>query len=146
MDLHRRVRELELLGIGVDGDEIDLCDPGVHHPVDGVDARAADPDDADHGQVGRDVAGDVESRRALRHRRHETACGRRVRLDRRLRNRLGARGPRRGLLLDARRDELDDGREALLAAGLDLGLPAGLAARLWDARLGSTWIGCRYHR
>ena len=84
VDLHRRVGELELLRIGIDGDEVDLRDAGVHHPVDRVDAGAADADHADDREVGGDVARDVEPRRALRHRRHE-ARRRPVRLDRRLR-------------------------------------------------------------
>ena len=54
--LTRRVRDLELLDVGVDGDELDLRDAGVDHPVDGVQAGAADADDADHGEVGRGVA------------------------------------------------------------------------------------------
>ena len=94
VDLRGRVRELELLRVGVDGDEVDLRDPGVHHPVDRVDPGAADADDADHGEVRGDVARDVEARRALGHRRDEAARGRRVRL-------------RNGLVLDRRRDLRD---------------------------------------
>ena len=75
MDLDRRVREIELLHVGVDGDEVDLRDAGVHHPVDCVDTAAADPDDADHGEVGRGLASDVQPRRALRHRLDEAAGG-----------------------------------------------------------------------
>ena len=63
-----RVGELELLRVGVDRDEVDLRDAGVHHPVDGVDPGAADADDADHGEVRGDVARDVEPRRAVGHR------------------------------------------------------------------------------
>src|SRR5690606_6633254 len=37
--------------VGVDGDELDPFQPGVDHPVDGVDAAAADADDLDHGEV-----------------------------------------------------------------------------------------------
>ena len=51
VDLDRRVRELELLHVGVDGDELDLRDAGVDHPVDRVQAGAADADDADHRQI-----------------------------------------------------------------------------------------------
>ena len=46
-----RVRQLELLDVGVDRDEVDLGDAGVDHPVERVQAGAADADDADHGQV-----------------------------------------------------------------------------------------------
>ena len=35
----------ELLHVGVDGDEVDLGDTGVDHPVDGVEPAAADADD-----------------------------------------------------------------------------------------------------
>ena len=38
VDLDRRIRELELLHVGVDRDELDLRDPRVDHPVDGVEA------------------------------------------------------------------------------------------------------------
>ena len=51
VDLRRRVAHLELLDVGVDRDEVDLRDPGVHHPVERVQAGAADADDADHGEV-----------------------------------------------------------------------------------------------
>ena len=59
VELDRRVRELELLRVRVDRDEVDLRDARVHHPVDGVDACTADADDADHGEVRGDVARDV---------------------------------------------------------------------------------------
>jgi hypothetical protein len=51
-DLDRRVRDRESLAVGVDGDEVDLRDAGVHHPVDRVQPCAADADDADRGDVG----------------------------------------------------------------------------------------------
>ena len=44
-------RELELLHVGVDRDELDLRDAGVDHPVERVQAGAADSDDADDGEV-----------------------------------------------------------------------------------------------
>src|SRR4029079_17587007 len=44
VDLRGRIRDVELLRVGVDGDEVDLGDPRVHHPVDRVDPGAADPD------------------------------------------------------------------------------------------------------
>jgi len=71
MDLHRRVREVELLHVRVDGDEVDLRDPGIHHPVDRVQSASADTDDADDGEVRGGLATDVESWRAFRHRPHE---------------------------------------------------------------------------
>ena len=36
MELDRRLAQLQLLDVGVDGDELDLRDPGLDHPVDGV--------------------------------------------------------------------------------------------------------------
>ena len=43
--------ERELLRVGVDGQELDAADLGLDHPVHRVDARPADADDTDHGQV-----------------------------------------------------------------------------------------------
>ena len=43
--------ELQRLKIGVDGHELDPGHAGVDHPVDRVDAGAADPDDFDHRLV-----------------------------------------------------------------------------------------------
>ena len=51
VELHLGVRHLQLLQVGVDRDELDLADPGVHHPVDRVQPRAADADDADDSEV-----------------------------------------------------------------------------------------------
>jgi len=51
VDLDRSVRVLELLDVGVDADELDLRDPGVDHPVDRVQAGAADADDLDDREV-----------------------------------------------------------------------------------------------
>ena len=78
VELDGRIRELELLQVGVDGDELDRRDPGVDHPVDRVQARAADPDDADHREVGGRVrAGRVlEPRSGLGKRLEEAARGR----------------------------------------------------------------------
>ena len=42
-------RLLQRLQVGVDGEELDALDLGLDHAVDGVDAAAADADDADHG-------------------------------------------------------------------------------------------------
>ena len=50
-------RLLQRLKVGVDGDELDPGMPGLDHPVDGVDAGAADADDADHGLCGAAVRG-----------------------------------------------------------------------------------------
>ena len=41
-----RVRELELLDVRVDGDELDLRETRVDHAVDRVQPGAADADDA----------------------------------------------------------------------------------------------------
>ena len=53
-DVERDVAALdccERLQVGVDGDELDALDLGLDHAVDGVDAGAADADDAQHGAV-----------------------------------------------------------------------------------------------
>ncbi len=52
-DLRRGIRDRERLAVGVDGDEVDLGDPRVHHPVDRVQPGSAHPDHADRGDVGR---------------------------------------------------------------------------------------------
>jgi hypothetical protein len=46
--VHRDVggRLLQRLHVGVDGEELDALDLGLDHAVDGVDAGAADADDA----------------------------------------------------------------------------------------------------
>ena len=41
----------ELLDVRVDGDEVDVGDARVDHPVERVQAGAADSDDADDGEV-----------------------------------------------------------------------------------------------
>jgi hypothetical protein len=51
VDLQLCIRHLQLLQVGVDGDELHLVDAGVDHPVDGVQARAADTDDLDLREV-----------------------------------------------------------------------------------------------
>ena len=65
VDLRRRVAHLKLLDVGVDGDEVDLGDAGVDHPVERVQPGAADADDADHREVGRAVARALEASRVL---------------------------------------------------------------------------------
>jgi hypothetical protein len=45
-------RLLEGLKVCVDGEELDSVDLRLDHPVDGVDAGSADPDDADDGMPG----------------------------------------------------------------------------------------------
>ena len=69
VDLDRRVARAERLDVGVDGDELDLADAGVDHPVDGVEAGAADAHDLDHGEIGARVgARPVQPRGRLRQR------------------------------------------------------------------------------
>ena len=68
MNLDRRVAHLKLLDVGVDRDEVDLGDPGVHHPVERVQPGAADADDTDHRKVGRCVACALEAGRVVRNR------------------------------------------------------------------------------
>ena len=103
MELGGSVRDLELLRVGVDSEEVDLGDARVHHAVDRVDPGTADSHDADDREIRGNVTGDVEPRRAVGHRGDEAACGRLV------------RPPLDGLnLLGRRRREPDD--------RLDLGL------------------------
>ena len=70
MDLDRRIRERELLNVGVDRDELDVLDAGVDHPVDRVQAGAADADDADDREIraGLGTWRPVKAGRRLRHR------------------------------------------------------------------------------
>ena len=71
VDLGRRVGHVQLLDVGVDGDELDLGDARVDHPVERVQPGAADADDADDREVRRGVAARraVDARRGLRERR-----------------------------------------------------------------------------
>ena len=76
-----------MLDVGVDGDELDLRQSGIDHPIERVQAGAADSDHLDHGQVGGGLAARhaVEPRRLLRQRLQD-----RGRLGNRLEaNRLG---------------------------------------------------------
>jgi hypothetical protein len=52
--VQRRIRVgiLQGLKVGVDGDELDARHLRLNHPVDGVDTRAADADDAQDSLVG----------------------------------------------------------------------------------------------
>src|SRR3954454_11155659 len=52
VDLDRSVAHAQLLDVGVDGDELDLADAGVDHPVDRIEAGSADTHDLDHREVG----------------------------------------------------------------------------------------------
>ena len=79
VDLDRRVARLELLDIGVDGDEIDLRDAGVHHPMNRVETGTADARDADDSQVGARIGTDlVQARRWLGNRLDVTWTRRRL--------------------------------------------------------------------
>ena len=51
VDLDVGVADHQRLGVRVHRDELDAGQPGVHHPVDGVRAAAADADDLDHCEV-----------------------------------------------------------------------------------------------
>ena len=117
VDLRLRVRHLQLLDVRVDGDELDLRDAGVHHPVQRVQAGAADADDADHREVRRGLAArradDARRRlgqRVLRGRRQLRLGRRRLRL-RRLRG-SGSR-LRHGRGRDDVLDRLLPGRDVL---------------------------------
>src|SRR3989442_11847481 len=70
MDLRLGVGNLQLLHVGVDGDELDLVDAGVDHPVDGVQPRTADADDLDLREIRTELsrARAMQPRRRLRHR------------------------------------------------------------------------------
>ena len=63
VELDVGIAHQQRLGVGVDGDELDALEPGVDHPVDGVDAAAADADDLDHGEI---VLGRAGHQRYLR--------------------------------------------------------------------------------
>src|SRR5438874_2738101 len=56
VDLHGSVAHVQRLHVGVHGDELDLIDAGVDHPVDGVETRASDPDHLDHREIRAGVA------------------------------------------------------------------------------------------
>ena len=47
MDFLASLRLVKVLGISVDGDEIDTLDIALHHVVDRIAARAANPDYTD---------------------------------------------------------------------------------------------------
>ena len=51
VELDVGVAHQQRLRVGVDRDELDALEPDLDHPVDGVDAAAADADDLDHGEV-----------------------------------------------------------------------------------------------
>ena len=51
VELDVGVAHQQRLRVGVDGDELDALEPDLDHPVDGVDAAAADADDLDDRQV-----------------------------------------------------------------------------------------------
>ena len=51
VELHVGVAHQQRLGVGVDRDELDSAQAELDHPVDGVDAAAADADDLDHREV-----------------------------------------------------------------------------------------------
>ena len=63
VELEVGVAHQQRLGVGVDGDELHALQAGVDHPVDGVDAAAADADDLDDGEV---VLGRADHQRDLR--------------------------------------------------------------------------------
>ena len=50
-DLHRRVRDSQRLHVRVDSNEVDLSDPRVDHPVEGIQPCSANTDDADRGEI-----------------------------------------------------------------------------------------------
>ena len=141
VELHLGVRELQLLHVGVDRDELHLIDAGVDHPVHGVESGAADADDLDLREVRAELTRTrvVQAGRRFRHRldvtrdgwlgngrrrRHRLRCRRN--LDNGLRRRNGARRRRRLQLILPARDVLDRrlvrllGRRRLLLLGLAL--------------------------
>ena len=67
------------LDVGVDGDELDLADAGVDHPVDGVEPGAADAHDLDHREIrARLGALPVQPRGRLRQRLEVARSGRQL--------------------------------------------------------------------
>src|SRR5262249_25497984 len=64
VDLDRRVAHAQLLDVGVDGDELHLGEPAVEHPVNGVQACAADADHLDDCEV----SGGLAARNAMQSR------------------------------------------------------------------------------
>ena len=100
VDLRLGVRDLQLLHVGVHRDELHLVDPGVDHPVDGVQPRTADADDLDLREVRAELsrARVVQARRRLEHRLDVPRDGRLGNVRRRrsrLRCRVRSRRPRR---------------------------------------------------
>ena len=51
VELHVGVAHEQRLRVGVDGDELHALEADLDHPVDGVDAAAADADDLDDREV-----------------------------------------------------------------------------------------------
>jgi hypothetical protein len=123
VDLRLGVRYLQLLHVGVDGDELDLVDAGVDHAVDGVEPRAADADDLDLGQVRTERA----YARVLQARRRLGRFRLRLRRDR-LRRRVWSRRRRRLDLVLPGRNVLDR-RLVRLVRGRADGLTFLLALR-----------------
>ena len=97
VDLRLGVGDPQLLQVGVDGDEVDLVDAGVDHPVDGVEPCAADTDDLNLGEVRAERA-DARVRQARRGlwQRLVVAGNWRLRDGRRGRGRRRNRSPRPG--------------------------------------------------
>jgi hypothetical protein len=65
LELHGRPVDLQDLEVRVRRDELDSLDPRLDHPVDGVAAAAAHPDDPDAGGRSRILAESNRPRRAL---------------------------------------------------------------------------------
>ena len=117
VDLRRRVAHVQRLDVGVDGDELDLADARVDHPVDGVEPGPADADDLDHGEIGAAVRARraIQARPGLRERLDVAGRGRRLLVARRRRGHARRRraaqvGRRRRLRRRARRHRLRRGR------------------------------------
>ena len=137
MDLDGRVTHPQLLDVGVDGDELDLGEPGVDHSIECVQAGASDADDLDHGKVG----GGLPSRHAMEPRR---LFRQRLQHRRRLGNWLQPNRLRLGLGLGLRLGNGGDRR--LLGSLRKLGnvldrLLLRLEGRGPDLRLGLSLLG-----
>ena len=129
VDLDRGIARAQLLDVGVDGDELDLADAGVDHPVDRVEAGSADTHDLDHREVGAGFGARAVQPRGRLGERLEVARDRRQvgRLELGLggrRQRLGTRARRRRLRIGQRRPGLRvrRGRRRRRDRRLDTGL------------------------
>ena len=89
VNTRRCLRRAELLSIRVDGNKLDVANARFDHPIDGIDTRATNTNNANYGEVGvaRDIAGQWRTL-GIATREHRGGTHSR-RLARRLINRVG---------------------------------------------------------